>query len=126
MFSSADFEQKVYDFVTRQVNDIFLDLLARNEVEREGIRVQRQILEALHDVAEETNAQISYGLVIGRPPVKTFRYGSHLFETVALEGSAILLVCRHCKKSAIHDYAKNGQDLISSVSKFGKKCNHDG
>jgi hypothetical protein len=122
MFSTAIFEKKIYDFITKEVNNIFSDLLTRNEAEKEGVKVQRQILKTLHEVAEETNAQISYGLMIGKLPVKTFKYGLHLFEIVPWEGSAILLVCRYCKKVVTHNYAKDGQDLVISVSKFGKKC----
>ena len=126
MFNLTLFEQKIYDLVTREVNDIFSNLLARNQVQENGVRVQRQILAALHDVAEETNTQISYGLTIGRPPAKTFRYGSHLFETVALESSTVLLVCKHCKKAVEHDYAKHGEDFEKSTSKLGKECELSG
>lgn len=122
MFNPALFEQKVYDLVTKEVNDIFSGLFAKNQVQENGVRVQRQILAALHDVAEETNTQISYGLTIGRPPAKTFRYGSHLFETVALESSTVLLVCKHCKKAVEHDCAKHGEDFKKSASKLSKKC----
>lgn len=125
MFSSTDFENKVYAFVTKEVNDVFSALLAKGLSQQESFRMQGQMMKALHSVTEETIMQISYGLMLGKPPVTLFRYGSHVFEKVILKDSTTLLVCQRCKRVVTHNDTKEGQGFAKSVVKLGKKCRPD-
>jgi hypothetical protein len=59
MFNQQQFEDKVYELVTREVNAFFS---SKEFAQSEIINVQRQILHSLHFVIEETMAQIMYGL----------------------------------------------------------------
>lgn len=124
MFSATDFENKVYAFVTKEVNDTF-SALPKGTSQQERFRMQGQMMKALHLVTEETIMQISYGLMLGRPPATLFKYGSHVFEKVILKDSITLLVCQHCKKIAMHNDKKEGEDFAKSVVELGKECNAD-
>jgi hypothetical protein len=64
MFNPTLFEQKVYDLVTQEVNNAFSVLIAKGAPSQEGFKIQRQMMEALHSVTEETILHISYGLAI--------------------------------------------------------------
>ena len=64
MFNPALFEEKIYAFVTQEVNNVFSELLTKGMAGQDGVRVQKQMMEALHSVTEETVMQISYGLLI--------------------------------------------------------------
>ena len=65
MFNAKKFEQKVYRLVTKEVNAVFSKILKgdKREVQKEGIKVQKQVMEILHFVTEETAVQILYGLI---------------------------------------------------------------
>lgn len=68
MFNKKKFEQKVYTLVTQEVNDVFSKILRgdKSAVQKEGIKVHRQVMETLHFVVEETAIQILYGLLAYR------------------------------------------------------------
>jgi hypothetical protein len=66
MFNPKQFENKVYALVTQQVNKVFSKLLkgSEKEMQAESIKLQRQVMEALHYIAEEVSSQILCGLLI--------------------------------------------------------------
>lgn len=66
MFNHKQFEDKVYSFVTREINKAFSKLLKSNggAVQVEGIKLHKQVMEALHSIAEEVTTQILYGLLV--------------------------------------------------------------
>lgn len=64
MFDKERFEQSIYKLVTQEVNAVYSELFQKDTVQQEGFRVQRQIIQALHFIIEETVMQISYGLAI--------------------------------------------------------------
>lgn len=65
MFNAKKFEQDVYGLVTKEVNTIFSKILKgdKRAVQKEGIKIQKQVMEILHFVTEETAMQILYGLL---------------------------------------------------------------
>jgi len=65
MFNHKQFEDKVYGLVTREINKAFSKLLKSNggAVQVEGIRLHKQVMEALHSIVEEVAAQILSGLL---------------------------------------------------------------
>jgi|APEBP8051072661_1049379.scaffolds.fasta_scaffold02035_8 hypothetical protein len=65
MFNYKQFEDKVYGLVTGEINKAFSTLLKSNRdaVQVEGIKLHKQVMEALHYIAEEVAAQILYGLL---------------------------------------------------------------
>lgn len=64
MFDQERFKKSIYKLVTKEVNAVYSELSNKNMVQQEGFRVQRQVIQALHFVIEETVVQISYGLAI--------------------------------------------------------------
>lgn len=66
MFNPKQFEKRVYTLVTKEVNKAFSALLKRDNrvIELEGIKMQKQVMEALHCVVQETAIQILYGLLV--------------------------------------------------------------
>lgn len=65
MFNPKKFESAVYAFVTDKVNKAVSTVSKDKEKARtEGIRFHRQIMEALHEITEETATQILYGLLL--------------------------------------------------------------
>ena len=65
MFNHKKFKDKVYDLVTREINKAFSKLLKSDggAVQVEGIKLHKQVMEALHYTAEEVATQILYGLL---------------------------------------------------------------
>ena len=65
MFNYKQFEDKVYGLVTREINKAFSTLLKNDggAVQVEGIKLHKQVMEALHYIAEEVATQILYGLL---------------------------------------------------------------
>jgi len=65
MFNAEKFKQNVYELVTKEVNTVFSEILKgdKRAVQKEGIKVQKQVMEMLHFVTEETAMQILYGLL---------------------------------------------------------------
>ena len=65
MFNHKQFEEKVYSLVTRQINKAFSKLLKSDggAVQVEGIKLHKQVMKALHSIAEEVAAQILCGLL---------------------------------------------------------------
>ena len=65
MFNHKKFEDKVYSLVTREVNKAFSKLLKSDggAVQSEGVKLHKQIMEALHSIAEEAATQILFGLL---------------------------------------------------------------
>lgn len=65
MFNHKQFEEKVYSLVTREINKAFSTLLKSDggAVQVQGIKLHKQVMEALHDITEEVAAQILYGLL---------------------------------------------------------------
>ena len=61
MFNQQQFEDKVYELVTSEINAFFN---GREFVQADVVNAQKQILHSLHFVVEETIAQIIYGLLI--------------------------------------------------------------
>lgn len=65
MFNPKKFESKVYALVTREVNKAFKKLSdSSEENQTKGIQFHQQIMQALHEVTEETAVQILYGLLV--------------------------------------------------------------
>jgi hypothetical protein len=65
MFNHKKFEDKVYSLVTREVNKAFSTLLKNDggAVQSEGVKLHKQVMEALHSIAEEVATQILFGLL---------------------------------------------------------------
>lgn len=71
MFDQIDFEQKFYKLVVDEVNAAFSQLKDSNKSSlrddvnliKEGLKMQRQIMEALHSITEEATMQVSFGLL---------------------------------------------------------------
>ena len=65
MFNHKKFEAKIYSLVTREVNKAFSKLLKSDggAVQSEGVKLHKQVMEALHYIAEETATQILFGLL---------------------------------------------------------------
>lgn len=61
MFNQQQFEDKVYELVTREINAFFN---SREFVQADVINAQKQILHSLHFVIEETISQIVYGMLM--------------------------------------------------------------
>ena len=59
MFNQQQFEDKVYELVTREINDFFN---SGEFAQVEIINAQKQILRSLHFVIEETISQLVYGI----------------------------------------------------------------
>jgi hypothetical protein len=66
MFNPKQFENRVYTLVTKEVNKAFSALLKKDNsvIELEGIKMQKQVMKALHCVVQETAIQILYGLLV--------------------------------------------------------------
>ena len=65
MFNHKKFEGKVYSLVTKEINKAFSALLKSDEgaVQSEGVKLHKQVMEALHYTAEEVATQILFGLL---------------------------------------------------------------
>ena len=65
MFNHKKFEDKIYSLVTREVNKAFSTLLKSDggAVQSEGVKLHKQVMEALHYIAEEVATQILFGLL---------------------------------------------------------------
>lgn len=65
MFNHKQFEDKIYNLVTREINKAFSTLLKNDSgaVQAEGIKLHKQVMKALHYTAEEVAAQILFGLL---------------------------------------------------------------
>lgn len=65
MFNAKQFEEKLYTLVTQEVNQAVTLILigGKENVQTQGIQLQRQVTKALHDIVEETSIQILYGLL---------------------------------------------------------------
>ena len=71
MFDQIDFERKFYTLITEEVNAAFSQLMSSNKFSlrndadliKEGLKMQRQIMEALHAITEESVIQMSFGLL---------------------------------------------------------------
>ena len=69
MFDQIDFERKFYKLIVGEVNAVFSQLM--NDCERssqvdlikEGLKMQRQIMEVFHGITEESVMQMSFGLL---------------------------------------------------------------
>ena len=61
MFNQQQFEDKVYELVTREINAFFN---SGKFAQAEIINAQKQILHSLHFVIEETISQIVYGMLM--------------------------------------------------------------
>ena len=61
MFKQQQFEDKVYELVTREINDFFS---SGEFAQAEIINAQKQILHSLHFVIEETISQLVYGILM--------------------------------------------------------------
>lgn len=68
MFDQIDFERRFYALVTEEVNAVFSALLrsGKSSLQQEGLKFQREIMESLHSIAEETAVQIFYGLLTNK------------------------------------------------------------
>ena len=66
MFNVKKFERKVYGLVTKEVNTVFSKILIgdKEAVQKEGIKIQQQVMKVLHFVTEETAMQILCGLLL--------------------------------------------------------------
>jgi hypothetical protein len=60
-FNKQVFEDELYKFVTDKVNAEFPELLKSGG---DMLKAQRQILQAIHFVIEETVVQITYALIL--------------------------------------------------------------
>lgn len=120
MFDQAEFEQKVYALVTQEVNKAFLGFVDKGRSHRDGVEIQKQVMQVLHAVTEETVIQTSYGLLLHKPSIETFQYESHLFEKITWDDVSAIFVCKNCKKGFMHHYGKNGNDFHKSASKIGE------
>jgi hypothetical protein len=60
-FNQKAFEDELYEFVTAKVNAAFPELLKNGE---DVLKAQRQVLQAIHFVIEETVTQITYALML--------------------------------------------------------------
>lgn len=56
-FDKRAFENELYEFVTNKVNGVFPQLLNNGD---DILKTQRQLLQAMHFVIEETITQIAY------------------------------------------------------------------
>lgn len=65
MFNHKQFEDKVYSLVTREINKAFSKLLKGDGrvIQAEGVKLHKQVIQALHHIAEETATQILFGLL---------------------------------------------------------------
>lgn len=70
VFDPNRFENKIYTLVTHEVNKVFSAVLKSDEasVQVEGVKLQRQIIETLHDITEEIASQILHGILINIKP----------------------------------------------------------
>ena len=68
MFDQIDFERRFYTLITEEVNYAFSELLEKDSayVQQEGLKMLRQIMEALHSIAEESVMQGFYGLLANK------------------------------------------------------------
>jgi len=62
-FNQQAFEDELYEFVTNKVNGVFPQLLNNGD---DILKTQRQMLQSIHFVIEETITQIAYGLILSR------------------------------------------------------------
>lgn len=68
MFNQKQFEKKIYALVTQEVNEVFSTLLKtdRSTIQTEGIKIQREVMQVLHSIIEETVTQILCGLLLNK------------------------------------------------------------
>jgi hypothetical protein len=62
-FNKQAFEDELYEFVTNKVNSVFPQLLNNGD---DILKTQRQMLQSIHFVIEETITQIAYGLILSQ------------------------------------------------------------
>lgn len=60
-FNKQQFEDKIYEVVTSEVNNFFKK---GDYNQSDALKTQRQMLQALHFIAEETISQIVWGMLI--------------------------------------------------------------
>ena len=68
MFDQMDFERKFYRLMVDEVNVAFSQLMnssegSQVELIKEGLKMQRQIMEVFHGITEESVMQMSFGLL---------------------------------------------------------------
>ena len=68
MFDQINFEQKFYKLIVDEVNAAFSQLMKcegslQVDLIKEGLKMQRQIMEVFHAITEESVIQVSVGLL---------------------------------------------------------------
>ena len=67
-FDQIDFERRYYSLITKDVNQIFAELLMedKHDIRKDSYKVLRQIMQSLHAIVEECIMQTVHGLLVDK------------------------------------------------------------